>query len=73
MTVAALLSRGVFKKNTATERRGYMADKVSSIPSVWAFQINPRLRKSPMFPPLERSIMSMVNLSRQTSQASSTP
>jgi len=36
-------------------------------------QINPRLRKSPMFPPLERSIMSIVNLSRQTSQASSTP
>src|ERR1035441_4990738 len=36
-------------------------------------QINPRLRKSPMFPPLDRSIMSMVNLSRQTSQASSTP
>src|SRR6266480_2134994 len=36
-------------------------------------QINPRLRKSPKFPPLERSIMSMVNLRRQTSQASSTP
>ena len=37
------------------------------------FQISPRLRKSPMFPPAERSIMSMVNLSRQTSHASSTP
>ena len=34
---------------------------------------NPRLRISPMFPPDERSIRSMVNLSRQTSQASSTP
>src|SRR6266480_3147573 len=34
---------------------------------------NPRFRKSPRLPPEERSIMSMVNFSRQTSQASSTP
>src|SRR2546430_1832661 len=34
---------------------------------------NPRFRKSPRFPPDERSIRSMVNLSRQTSPASSTP
>src|SRR6266705_6492235 len=34
---------------------------------------NPRLRKSPRFPPEERSTRSMVNLSKQTSHASSTP
>ena len=33
----------------------------------------PRRRKSPMFPPEDLSIRSIVNLSRQTSQASSTP
>src|SRR5260370_20977674 len=33
----------------------------------------PRLRKSPRLPPEERSTRSMVNLSRQTSHASSTP
>ena len=36
-------------------------------------QANPRRRKSPTLPPDERSIRSMVNFSRQTSQASSTP
>ena len=35
--------------------------------------INPRRRKSPRLPPEERSIISIVNLSRQTSHASSTP
>ena len=36
-------------------------------------QIKPRLRKSPRLPPEERSTRSIVNLSKQTSHASSTP
>src|SRR5437899_12988820 len=34
---------------------------------------NPRLRKSPRFPPEERSTRPMLNLSKQTSHASPTP
>ena len=41
--------------------------------SMKAGYIKPRLRKSPRLPPEERSTRSMVNLSRQTSHASSTP
>ena len=41
--------------------------------SVKAGYIKPRFLKSPRFPPEERSTRSMVNLSRQTSHASSTP
>src|SRR6266511_5610038 len=55
---------------TASHRQ--MLDRRLPKPSFLNYN-KPRFLKSPRLPPEERSTRSMVNLSRQTSHASSTP
>ncbi len=58
LRVPARLSGRIFEAQRRSDPRSYN---------------KPRLRKSPRLPPEERSTRSIVNLSRHTSQASSTP
>ena len=53
--------------------RRYQAVASLSVLATKTVKSNPRLCRSPILPPEERSIMSIVNFSKQTSHASSTP